>query len=71
MPIIKIVADQYKLKPPLEIAGPIEAPPINSNPWIICGRSPATPRTTYATEAFRISTIADGCDGAAYRPAPD
>lgn len=72
---IKAVAGQYHLTGQLEIAGPIEAPIVSTPPWVICLRSAATPRQTYALfytadtyVSSRMSTIGDRCDSQTYQP---
>jgi hypothetical protein len=74
---IKTVAGQYHLTGELQIAGPIKAPAISLDPWVICLRSPSETRFTiaifYKTDALvssREATIADHCDSQAYQPMP-
>ena len=75
IPSIKVVAGQYHLTGQLEIAGPIEAPIVSTPPWVICLRSAASPRQTYALfytadtyVSSRMSTIGDRCDSQTYQP---
>jgi hypothetical protein len=74
---IKNVAGQYHLIGELQIAGPIKAPVVSLDPWVICLRSPSETRFTiaifYKTDALvssREATVADHCDSQAYRPIP-
>ena len=75
---IRKTADDAKLIPPLQVAGPIPANAVSSVPWIICLRSGATEasqRLTYSVfynnnefKSFRLSVIIEGCDGQSYSP---
>jgi hypothetical protein len=74
---IKTVAGQYHLTGELQIAGPIKAPAVSLDPWVICLRSPSETRFTiaifYKADALvssREATIADHYDGQAYQPMP-
>ena len=74
---IKNVAGQYHLTGELQIAGPIKAPAISLDPWVICLRSPSETHFTiaifYKTDALvssREATIADHCDSQAYQSMP-
>ncbi|OCK57481.1 hypothetical protein [Bradyrhizobium sp. LMTR 3] len=70
--VIRTVAAEAKLSSPLEVAGPIRAHPISSDPWIICVRSQAPDshlNRTYAIffkdgkfVSFRMTALVDQCD---------
>jgi hypothetical protein len=70
---IRKTADDAKLIPPLQVAGPIPANAVSSVPWIICLRSEApkqTPAPTYSLffkenklVSSRLSVIVDHCEG--------
>ena len=73
MSAIKNVAGQYHLTGELQIAGPIKAPAVSLDPWVICLRSPSESRFTiaifYKADALvssREATVADHCDGQPY-----
>jgi hypothetical protein len=74
---IKKVANEAKLAPPLEVAGPIEADPVTVAPWVFCLRSaaPDTSRQTYALfyrgyklVSSRFAAIVDRCDEQSFKP---
>ena len=78
IPAIKAVASQYHLVGQLEIAGPIIAPAISVNPWVICLRSTSQSRFTiaifYKADALvssREATLGDLCDSQEYKPIPN
>jgi hypothetical protein len=77
MSAIKSVAGQYHLTGELLIAGPIKAPAVSLDPWMICLRSPSETRFTIAifykgdaSVSSREATIADHCDSQTYQPIP-
>ena len=77
MSAIKTVAGQYHLTGELQIAGPIKAPAVSLDPWVICLRSPSETRFTiaifYKADAVvssREATLADHCDSQAYQRLP-
>ena len=69
---LKKAASEAKMAEPLEVAGPLEANPISSAPWIICLRSGATERSRRLVYSvffkggkyvlIRLSSIVDRCD---------
>jgi hypothetical protein len=72
------IASEYHLPGQLQIAGPIEAPPVSLTPWVICLRGTSEARFTVALfykgdtyVSSRESTIADGCDSQNYQPLPN
>jgi hypothetical protein len=75
---LKTAASQEKIAVPLEVAGPIEANPISSAPWIICLRSGATEqsrRIVYSVffkggkyDSVRPSAIVDRCEAEIFMP---
>jgi hypothetical protein len=77
MSAIKNVAGQYHLTGELQIAGPIKAPAVSLDPWVICLRSPSETRFTIAIfykadtlVSSREATVADHCDSQAYQRLP-
>jgi hypothetical protein len=48
MPAVRSFATQVHLAEPLEFSGPLEAPRNYFQRWMLCIRSAATPRKTYA-----------------------
>jgi hypothetical protein len=78
IPAIKAVASQYHLIGQLQIAGPIIAPAISVNPWVICLRSTSETRFTIAIfykadtiVSSREATLGDSCDSQEYKPIPN
>jgi hypothetical protein len=75
---LKQAADQEKLSPPFEVAGPIAANPISPGPWIICLKSDAptqSERPTYSVffkdgklSSVRPSAVIDHCESQAFSP---
>jgi hypothetical protein len=77
VPAIRGLANQAHLAEPLEFAGPIEAPRNYLQRWMICLRSAATPRKTYALffekdelKSSHMSATMDPCDSQTYGPLP-
>ncbi len=77
MPALRGLAVQAHLAEPLEFAGPIEAPYNYIERWMICLRSAATPRKTYALlfakdelKSSHLSVTMDPCDSQTYGPLP-
>jgi hypothetical protein len=78
---LKKAAAEAKLAEPLEVAGPIEAHPISSAPWIICLRSGASEqssRRVYSVffkdsryDSMRLSVIVDRCEEQTFVPLRD
>jgi hypothetical protein len=77
-PDLKKAADQEKLNPPLEVAGPIAANPISPGPWIICLKSGApdqSGRPTYSVffkdgkfNSVKPSAVIDHCESQVFSP---
>ena len=77
MPALRGLATQAHLAEPLEFSGPIEAPRNYLEHWMICLRSAATPRKTYALlfqkdelKSSHMSATMDPCDSQTYGPLP-
>jgi hypothetical protein len=78
---LKKAAAAAKLAEPLEVAGPIEAHPISSAPWIICLRSGASEQSgqlVYSVffkdsryVSMRLSVIVDRCEEQTFVPLLD
>jgi hypothetical protein len=77
-PELRKAAEQEKLSPPLEVAGPIAANSVSDGPWIICLRS-NTPdhssRPTYSVNfkdgkfiSVRPSAVIDNCEAQTFSP---
>jgi hypothetical protein len=76
------VVGMAKMAQPVEVAGPIEANPISSAPWIICLRSGASEqskRLVYSVffkkdgkyDTVRLSVIVDRCEAQTFTPLSD
>ena len=77
MPALRSFATQVHLAEPLEFSGPLEAPRNYFQRWMLCIRSAATPRKTYALlfkkdeiETSHLSAVMDPCDSQTYGPLP-
>jgi hypothetical protein len=77
MPAMRGFGTQAHLADPLEFSGPIEAPSNYLEHWMICLRSAATPRKTYALlfqkdelKSSHMSATMDPCDSQTYQPVP-
>jgi hypothetical protein len=78
MPAVRSFATQVHLAEPLEFSGPLEAPSNYFQRWMLCLRSAATPKKTYALlfkkddiETSHLSAVMDPCDGSqTYQPLP-
>jgi hypothetical protein len=77
MPTLRGFAAQAHLAEPLEFSGPMEAPSNYLERWMICVRSAAAPRKTYALlyqqdelKSSHMSATMDPCDSQTYGPVP-
>ena len=78
MPALRGFAAQAHLAEPLEFSGPMAAPSNYIEHWMICLRSAATPRKTYALlfqqdelkPSSHMSVTMDPCDSQTYGPVP-
>jgi hypothetical protein len=74
---LKKAADQEKLGPPLEVAGPIAANPISPGPWIVCLKSDAPGQSDRPTcsvffkggklSSVQSSAVIDHCESQVFR----
>jgi hypothetical protein len=77
MPTLRGFGTQAHLAEPLEFSGPMEAPTNYLEHWMVCLRSAATPRKTYALlfqkdelKSSHMSATMDPCDSQIYGPVP-
>ncbi|SDS02854.1 hypothetical protein SAMN05444158_0771 [Bradyrhizobium canariense] len=78
VPDLRKAAEQENLVPPLEVAGPIAANPIEPGPWLIClrSRSPTNAgRPAYAVfftdgkfNSVRAAAVIDNCESQVFSP---